>query len=184
GTAISQLLAKGVASIPSYDSSRPKEREMAYQKLFGDWVKAVSGDENAVKRLEENVLVYDEAVKVSHDLARTASEVAPGVLLVDAANKPLYDPGTLHAQLEKNPSCRIHVLRKSLGTIAALHGIQYSLAVAKGYQSKINLHDLLSSDTKSDPEAGIISNVSFLLHTSEDVWHNMVLPRLRETERP
>lgn len=180
GTAISQFLAKGIAAIPSYDASKPREREQEYQKLFTDWLKAVSGDQAAIKRLEERVLVYDDAVKVSLDLSRTARTIAPGVVLVDVANKPLFDPGTLHALLENDPECRVTVLRKSLGPLAALHGIQYSLSVAKAYQNKLNLHNLLSSDTKSDREAGVISNVSFLLHVSEDVFQRQVLPRLKK----
>ncbi len=179
GTPISQLLAKGIAVIPSYDATKPKEREIAHQKLFSDWLKAVSGNEAALKRLEEQVAAYDEAVKVSHILAKSALSIAPGVVLVDVVNKPLFDPGTLNALLETDPECRITVIRKNLGPIAAVHGIQYSLAVAKSFQKAINLHDLVPTDAKSSPEGGIISNVSFLLHISEDVWQKEVLPRLK-----
>lgn len=181
GSAISQLLAKGIAVIPSYDSTKPKEREIAHQKLFSDWLKAVEGNEAARKRLEEQVAEYDKAVKVSHDLAKGSVAIAPGVVLVDVANKPLYDPGTLTALLETDSECRITVIRKDLGPIAAVHGIQYSLAVAKSFQNDINLHELVPKDAKSSPEGGIISNVSFLLHTSEDIWHNEVLPKLKQT---
>ncbi|MCC6978994.1 MAG: hypothetical protein IT343_11780 [Candidatus Melainabacteria bacterium] len=178
GTPISQLLAKGIAVIPSYDPAKPKEREVAHQKLFSDWLKAVAGNEPALKRLEEQVGAYNDAVQVSHTLAKSAVVIAPGVVLVDVVNKPLFDPGTLNALLETDPQCRITVIRKSLGPIAAVHGIQYSLAVAKLFQNSINLHDLVPNDAKSSPEGGIISNVSFLLHTSEDVWFSEVLPRL------
>jgi hypothetical protein len=177
GTPISQLLAKGIATIPSYDSSRPKEREVAYQKLFSDWLKAVSGDNVARKRLEERVTVYDDAVLVSQQLAETATQVAKGIFLVDVVGKPLYDPGTLMSFLERDADCRVVAVRKSLGPIAALHGIQYSLSVAKAYQNIINLHKLVDSSAKSDPEIGIISNVSFLLHVSEDVWERDVFSR-------
>jgi len=124
------------------------------------------------------VNAYNEAVTVSHSLAKSAVEIAPGVVLVDVANKPLFDPGTLNALLETDPKCRITVIRKSLGPIAAVHGIQYSLAVAKLFQNTINLHDLVPTDAKSSPEGGIISNVSFLLHISEEIWFSEVLPRL------
>jgi hypothetical protein len=179
GTPISQLLAKGMAVIPSYDSSRPKEREKAQQKLFSDWLGAVSGDKAALKRLEKCQTAYDEAVRMACSLAKTASIMAPGVVLVDAANKPLFDPGTLNSLLESDPECRVMVVRKSLGPIAAHHGIQYSLSVAKAYQGTVNLQNLVPAQAKSDPAAGIISNVSFLLHTSEEVWQDVVLPRLR-----
>lgn len=179
GTPISQLLAKGIAVIPSYDATKPKDREIAHQKLFSDWLKAVEGNEAARNRLEEQVENYDQAVRVSHELVKSAVTVAPGVVLVDVSNKPLFDPGTLNALLETETTCQITVIRKDLGPIAAVHGIQYSLAVAKSYQNQINLHELVPTDAKSSPEVGIISNVSFLLHTSEDVWKNEVLPRLK-----
>lgn len=179
GTEISQLLAKGIAVLPSYDAERPKERETAQQKLFSDWLSAVRGDPNARKRLEDKVCEYDAAVCVSKQLAENSRTVAPGVVLADAVDKPVFDPGTLNALLEEVPGCRITVVRKNLGPIAALHGIQYSMSVAKACQGTINLFDLLPSDAKSSPEAGIISNVSFLLHVSEDVWNNQVFPRLQ-----
>ncbi len=179
GTPISQLLAKGMAVIPSYDSSKPKEREKAQQKLFSDWLSAVTGNKPALKRLEKSLTAYDEAVKVSQVLAQTAVVVAPGVALVDVSDKPLFDPGTLNAILESDPECRIMVVRKSLGPIAAHHGIQYSLAVTKAHQKTVNLQNLVPANAKSGPAAGIISNVSFLLHTSEDVWKEQVLPSLK-----
>jgi hypothetical protein len=180
GTPISQLLAKGMAVIPSYDSSKPKDREKAQQKLFSDWLSAVIGNKPALKRLEKSLVAYDEAVQVSHSLAKSAVAVVPGVVLVDVANKPLFDPGTLNALLEADAKCQVMVVRKSLGPIAAHHGIQYSLAVTKAYQKTVNLQNLVPAEAKSDPAAGIISNVSFLLHTSEEVWHEVVLPRLKD----
>lgn len=179
GSHISQLLAKGIAVIPSYDSSKPKEREIAYQKLFSDWLKAVAGNEAALKRLEERTKDYEAAVEVAMSLANTATVVAPGVVLVDVADSTLFDPGTLNALLEQRSDCRISVLRKSLGPIAAVHGIQYSLTVTKAYQNEISLYDLITDQLGAGPEAGVISNVSFLLHTSEDVWCRHILPKLQ-----
>lgn len=179
GSPISQLLAKGIAVIPSYDSTRPKQREEAYQSLFADWLKTVCGNEQAKLRLEEHTAVYEEAVRVSQSLAQTAISIAPGVMLVDVVDKPLFDPGTLNGLLERAPDCRIIVLRKSLGPIAAVHGIQYSLAVTKAYHDLINLHHFVSAQAKSSPEAGVISNVSFLLHTSEQVWQEQVFPKIK-----
>lgn len=184
GSHISQLLAKGMAVIPSYNPSRPREREEVQQSLFSDWLKAVQGNQAARQRLEERVTIYDQAVQASDKLAQSAKEVAPGVVLVDAVNDPSFDPGTLSALLESNPNCRITVVRKSVGPIAVFHGIQYSLSVAKRYQDGINLHDLVPRNAYSSPEAGIISNVSFLLHTSEDIWNDVVLPALLQSDRP
>lgn len=179
GSQISQLLAKGIAVIPSYDPSRPREREAAYQRLFQDWLKAVSGNEAALKRLEERTKDYDAAVEVARKLGSTATSVVPGVFLVNVAESLLFDPGTLNAALESLPDCKITVLRKSLGPIAAVHGIQYSLTVVKQYQDEISLYPLIEDVSGSGPEAGVISNVPFLLHTSEDVWRRHVLPKLQ-----
>lgn len=179
GSPLSQLLAKGIAVIPSYDPGKPHERESAHQRLFSDWLKAVAGNDAARKRLEALTHEYDRAVEVARELASRAFFVAPGVVLADVAHQPLYDPGTLNAMLEADPECKVTVVRKSLGPIAAIHGIQYSLSVAKPYQEEISLYECLPSQCQCEPDAGIISNVSFLLHVSEDVWNKHVLPALR-----
>jgi hypothetical protein len=179
GTPISQLLAKGIAVIPSYDPHKPKEREQAHQRLFEDWLNAVEGDKKARKKLEEREAQYERAVETAKRLAQSATQVAPHVVLVDTAEKELFDPGTLNALLEQRPNTKITVVRKSLGPIAAVHGIQYSLAVARQEHGNVDLRELVPKTAKSDPEGGVISNVSFLLHVSEDVWYTEVLPKLQ-----
>jgi len=180
GTHLSSLLAKGVTILPSFDPKTPERREKALEDLFKKWVKAVQGDAQALRTLEEGEGAYDRAVKEAESLVSTAREVAPGVVLVDTVDAGLYDVGTLLAGLEKLPGCRVTVLRKGLGPIAAAHGVQYSMAVAKAAQAEINLQLLLPADVKSDPKLGIISNVSFLLHVSEYVWQDVILPRLKQ----
>jgi hypothetical protein len=180
GSPISQLLAKGAATLPSYDAKNHDFRERSMQKLFTDWIAAVQGDKSAEERLMKGVSAYDEAVVVAQDLSKTAKEVLPGVVLVDCTDQPVYDPGTLISLVEKNHDCRITVLRKSLGPIAMHHGVQYSLAVAKAYQDEINLQKLMPLDTRSDPQYGVITNVSFLLHVSEYFWKEQVMPGLKE----
>ncbi len=179
GTPISQLLAKGVTTLPSFDAKHPKQREQAQQQLFFDWMEAVQGNKRAEELLQGGVAAYDEAVKVSQKLANTAREVAPKVVLVDCVDQAIFDVGTLISLLEQKTGCLVTVLRKGLGPIAALHGVQYSLAVAKSHQNIINLQTLVPPQSKSDPSAGIISNVSFLLHVSQDVWDGQVLPELQ-----
>lgn len=183
GSPLSALLAKGVATLPPYDPARPREREKALEQLFMRWVATVKGDARAAASLEAGVEAYDQAVEVARGLAPTAVEVAPGVMLVDTVESELYDPGTLMAILEKRDGCKITVLRKDKGPIAALHGIQYSLAVTKNYQKKVNLQNILPTTTKSDPKLGVISNVTFLLHVSDLVWHDQVLPELLENKQ-
>ncbi len=180
GSPLSQLLAKGVATLPSFDPKDPLRREHAQQALFADWVKAVQKDKQAEIRLNAVVVAYDAAVNVSETLAAGATEVVPGVILADCTEKPVFDPGTLLYLLEQRPGCRVTVLKKGLGPIAAVHGTQYSLAVAKSFQKEINLQKILPTDTKSGPQFGVISNVSFLLHVSENVWADRVLCRLSE----
>lgn len=179
GTPLSQLLAKGAATLPSFDIRDSTVRERAQQKLFSDWVAAVKGNTAAKSRLEDAVAAYDDAVILSEALALTAIEVAPGVVLVDCVDRGIFDVGTLLALLEKNTNCLVTVLKKGLGPIAALHGSQYSLAVAKAYQNKISLQTLVPPDWKSDPHFGVISNVSFLLHVSQNIWDEQVLPELK-----
>lgn len=179
GSPISQLLAKGSATLPSYDAKNHDFREKSMQKLFTDWIAAVQGDKFAEERLLKSVSAYDDAVVVAHDLSKTARVVIPGVVLVDCTDQPVYDPGTLISTLERTHNCKVTVLRKSLGPIAALHGVQYSLAVAKNYQDEINLQKLMPLDTRSDPQYGVITNVSFLLHVSEYFWNEQVLPGLK-----
>jgi hypothetical protein len=48
----------------------------------------------------------------------------------------------------------------------------------------VDLRKLVPTAAKSDPETGLISNVSFLLHVSEDVWTNEVFPRLKTEAVP
>jgi len=180
GSLVSQLLAKGMATLPSFDPKDPKRREQAQKELFRDWVEVVQGNKRSQVRMEAIVVRYDEAVQVAQELAREAKEVVAGVLLVDCVGSPVFDVGTLTTLVEQASGCRISVIRKDLGPLAQLHGIQYSLAVAKQYQTEINLQKLLPPEMRSDLQSGIISNVSFLLHVSEYIWLEEAVPRLRE----
>lgn len=180
GTEIASLLAKGMATLPIYDPQNPHQREKLQEQLFIRWVAAVGGNTKAIAQLHDGVAAYDAAVLKAQQLSCTAQEVAPGVILVDTSQSELYDVGTLTSLLEAVPGCRITVLRRSNGPIAALHQIQYSLAVAKAYQSRINLKHLLPPHFKSDLREGIITNVPFLLHASPDKWQEYVLPALRQ----
>ncbi|MBS1953128.1 MAG: hypothetical protein JST89_03025 [Cyanobacteria bacterium SZAS-4] len=179
GTPLSQLLAKGVATLPTYDPEKHDERERAQERLFARWVSAVEGDQRAIDSLQTGVTTYDEAVLASHEIAPKAREVAPGVVLADVMLTPFFDVGTLLALLEDRPGCKVTVIKKGNGPIAALHGVQYSLAVAKPYQDEIKFPSLLPPHAKSDPSGGIISNLSFLLHVNERVWNEYILPGLR-----
>lgn len=180
GSYKSQLLAKGIAVLPSFDYRKPREREDAKQKLFSRWIDAVNGNETALKALEESEAAFDEAVAIAKRLAADIKEVAPGVVLADAFDAPIYDVGTLTHLLEQQPGCRVTVVRKALGPIAAIHGVQYSMSVPKILQDQIDLRKFVPQDVKPDPTRGIISNVSFLLHVSDQIWNDFVLPALQD----
>jgi hypothetical protein len=178
GSPLSQLLAKGIATLPSFDRRKPKEREDAKKRLFARWLDAAKGNQNALKELERTAHLFDDATEVSKHLASQLQLVAPGVVLVDASDSPIYVPGALMHLMEEGSDCRVTVVRKALGPIAALHGIQYSLSVTKQYQDQVDLRKLIPSNWKADPANGVISNVPFLLHVSEEMWLNHVLPKL------
>jgi hypothetical protein len=180
GTTISQFLAKGMASLPSYDPARPGEREGLQGQLFADWVAAVQGDGKALLSLQKVVAVYDSAVAAAVALAREAKRITPHVVLADTTGSPLFDVGTLTSLMEQMPDCRVTAIRRDKGPIAALHGVQYSLAVAKPFQREIDLKRLLPETVNSDPREGIITNVSFLLHVSQERWDDCVLPALKK----
>jgi hypothetical protein len=175
GTPIATLLAKGIAVLPKIDPSNPESRDKHKQQLFARWVQAVQGNADAREKLEGVAVDYDIAVQVAEKLSKEAVMVAPGVVLVDVQKVLNYDEGSLTVFLEKIPGCRITVIRKAIGPIAALLGVQYSLAVAKGFQKEIDLRRFLPDDIETGPRAGAISNVSFLLHVSEDNWKKYVL---------
>lgn len=179
-TPIALLLVKGLATLPPFDANRPQFSEDAKSKLFQEFVAAASGEQTALDSLNRKVEAYEASVKVAEGIAAEASEPAPGVVMVNAVGKPRHDLTTLTQRLESRPGCRVTVVRKDNGPIAAKHGgVQYSLAVVKAEQANINLQGLLTPGFVSSPESGIISNTSFLLHVSQEVWESQVLPALR-----
>jgi hypothetical protein len=179
-TPIALLLVKGLATLPPFDANRPQFSEDAKSKLFQEFVAAASGDKTAVDGLNRKVETYEASVKVAEGIAAEASEPAPGVVMVNAVGKPRHDLTTLTQKLESRTGCRVTVVRKDNGPIAAKHGgVQVSMAVVKAEQAKINLQELLPTGFVSSPDTGIISNTTFLLHVSEKVWGETVLPGLR-----
>ena len=180
GSQISQLLAKGVATLPTYDPERPHEREETLQRLFSNWVLAVQGDEKARLTLSKGVESYDAAVRVALKLAEGAREILPGIYLVDVTDSVVFDIGTLSSTVESFPDTRITILKKDKGPIASQHGLQYSLIVSKNSQNDIDLREFAPPEINNDPASGVISNVSFLLHVSESIWIDYVYPKLEE----
>lgn len=169
------LLVQGLATLPPFDAGRPQVAEDAKSKLFDTFAKTVGGDVVARASLEKGVAEYQAQVAVARELAGTVQTVCTNVGLVDIRGKRPHI-GTLGAELDK--SYTVTVLLKSDGPIAKAHGVQYSLSVRKADQAGLNLQAILPSGFVSSPEAGIISNTSFLLHVSEKTWSEVVLPAL------
>lgn len=134
----------------------------------------------ATARLMERVALYEAQIAEAERLAGTATEPTPGVWLVDTIGADRYDLGTLSRALEARPGCRVTVVRKDGGPIAAAcGGVQYSLARTKAVEDAgIDLRTLLPEGTESSPASGVISNTPFLLHVSEERWTE-ILPALR-----
>lgn len=179
-SSLGELLVKGLATLPPYNAKQPQVSEEAKGKLFAEFVAAVSGDAKAKASLEAKVEAFEKGVRLAQELASQAAKILPDVVLVDTTGAGRHDLGTLTRGLESVPDCRITVVRKDNGPIAAVHdGVQYSIAVVEKFQQEINLQDLLPGGFESSPAAGIISNTRFLLHVSERVWGEVILPALK-----
>lgn len=178
---IAVLLVKGMATLPAFNPRNPAIAEKAKGDLFSLFVSAVEGGAEARASLEAKVEAYEKGVAVAKGLVSKAAEVTMGVVMVNAVGSSRYDLMTLSRGLERGEGVMVTVVRKGNGPIAAVHdGVQYSLAVVRKHQSEVNLQELLPEGFSSSPEAGVISNTTFLLHVSEKVWEETILPALQE----
>lgn len=178
-TPIALLLVKGMATLPPFNAERPQVSEEAKGKLFAEFATAADGDAAALESLGCKVEAYETGVRVAEALAAKATQPVSGVVMVDAVGKPRHDLTTLTQRLEAIAGAKVTVVRKDNGPIAPKHGgVQISLAVIKAFQAEVNLQELLDPGFISSPESGIISNTTFLLHVSESVWNETILPAL------
>ncbi len=69
GTALSQLLAKGMATLPKIDPRKPESRDKAKQHLFVQWISAVQGNTTAIEQLKKSLAGYDASVAYASELA-------------------------------------------------------------------------------------------------------------------
>lgn len=173
------LAVRGLATLPPFNA----KSEDAKRDFFAQFVAASQGDMNAVSSLQTRVAQYEASVAEAEKLAREITEPLPGIALVDVCGASRYDLNTLNRAMEAT-GAMITVIRKDIGPIAAQHGVQYSLAVVDKYQKDLNLQEFLPNGFESSPEAGIISNTTFLLHVSERVWEDVVLPELESRLGP
>lgn len=173
------LFTRAMATLPPFDANRPQVSEDAKAKLFTDFVSMIQGNLEAQVRLQKGVEVYEAGVREAERLAETVTDIIPSVAFVDLMTSSRFDLTTLAQKMEARPGVKVTVQKKAQGPIATkCGGVQYSLAVAKAHQAEVNLQECLPSGFTSSPEAGIISNTTFLLHVSESVWNETVLPAL------
>lgn len=178
-TPLGWTVVRALSTLPPFNPKRPEVAENAKRDLFAQFASAASGDTEARAELEAKVAAYEAGVAEAKKLAEGIGAPCAKVAYVDTCGAPRHDLTTLTRAMEAT-GCKVTVVRKDMGPIAAAHGVQYSLAVVKRYQEEIDLRTLVPAGSESSPAAGLISNTSFLLHCSEKVWEETVLPALRE----
>ena len=173
-TELGWLLNQCWCSLEPRDSKKPEIHEAAVQELFSRFIDAfidaVAGYQDAGDWLREKAARYDAMVEAATEAAVLSEPVgSTGWFLVDLVGKRV-DRGTLTRLLEER-GATVVVSKLDSGVIAGLHGgVQYSAATTSLSKGQINLTTLKPDDLVSSPESGVISNVPFLLHMSQQVW--------------
>lgn len=174
---VGELLNKAGATLPPF---KDKSYEGACTSLYENWVKATQGDKIALVELSTKVeKLFEDMVVKAKAIATTATEVATGVWLVDVAGIHNYHMATLAADMEARPGCRVTVIRKDDGPIAQIGGVQYSLARHTSDED-LDMKNLFPKGFNSSAQTGMIGNVPFLIHASQKVWEEILLPTLKE----
>ena len=181
-TAIGWTAVRALSTLPPFNKEKPEISENAKKQLFERFVAAASGDSAARGELEKAVAEYEAGVaEAERLLAEKMSVPCKGVTLVDSVGAARSDLNTLTKGMEKD-GVVVTVVRKDFGPIAGKpggHGVQYSLAVVQKHQAELDLRTLVPAGTETSPQAGLLSNVAFLLHCSESVWNAIILPALK-----
>jgi hypothetical protein len=175
-------LVQGMAALPPYNPKNPRASEEAKAELFTQFVLASQGDFQALQWLDGKVQAYEELISKTKEVISEVEEILPGVQFVDISGKGKIHLQTLAAHMERQPGCRVTVVCKDVGPICSVGrwDRQYSLSVPRKFQQEVNLQDLLPEGFVSDPKVGVISNTSFLLHVSREVWEEIILPSLKK----
>ncbi len=180
-TALGWTVVRALSTLPAFNPKRPEVAENAKKELFESFLAAAQGDAEAKASLEAKVEAYECAVAAARRLlAEKISHPCKGVVMVDAVGAGRPDLNTLTRGMEKVGAI-VTVVRKDVGPIAGKpggHGVQLSCAVVRKHQAELDLRDLVPEGAESSPQAGLLSNVAFLLHCSEEVWRETILPAL------
>lgn len=181
-TKLGWTAVRALSTLPPFNREKPEISENAKKQLFERFVAAASGDSAALGELEKAVSEYEAGVAESERLlAEKMSVPCKGVTMIDSVGAARSDLNTLTKGMEKE-GVFVTVVRKDFGPIAGKpggHGVQYSMSVAQKYQAEIDLRTLVPTGMETSPQAGLLSNVAFLLHCSEKVWNETILPALR-----
>jgi len=180
-TALGWTAVRALSTLPPFNKEKPEISENAKKQLFERFVAAASGDSAARAELEKAVAEHGAGVEEAERLLAEKMFVpCKGVTLVDSVGAARSDLNTLTKGMEKD-GVVVTVVRKDFGPIAGKpggHGVQYSLAVVQKHQAELDLRTLVPTGTETSPQAGLLSNVAFLLHCSESVWNTTILPAL------
>ncbi len=180
-TELGWTAVRALSTLPPFNKERPEVSENAKKDLFARFVAAAEGNAEARGELESAVEAYEAGVtEAKRLLAEKMSHPCKGIVMIDSVGAARSDLNTLARGMETNGAI-VTVVRKDFGPIAGKpggHGVQYSLAVVRGHQSDLDLRDLVLEGMESSPQAGLLSNTSFLLHCSETVWTETILPGL------
>lgn len=178
-TPLAETLTKAMASLPPFDLANPGPAEKAKAALWGEFVAAASGNEQAKVSLETKVAAYEEGLAVAKAVAATAVEMLPGMWFVDTCRFGRFDLTTAADSMNRRPGCLVTVMRKPIGPIATkCGGIQYSLSVPPARQKEMDLRTLVPEGQAIGLEVGLLANTSFLLHCSQEVWDGVIFPAL------
>lgn len=183
-TELGWTAVRALATLPPFNKERPEVSENAKKDLFARFVAAAKGNAEARGQLESVVEVYEGGVaEAERLLAEKTERLLEGcVVLVDTVGAARADLNTLSRGMESQGAPWVTVVRKDFGPIAGKpggHGVQYSLAVPQDCQKALDLRCLVPEGMESSPQAGLLSNTSFLLHCSETVWTETILPGLK-----
>lgn len=180
-TELGWTAVRALSTLPPFNKERPEVSENAKKDIFARFVAAAEGSVEARGELESAVEAYEAGVtEAKRLLDEKMSHPCKGIVMIDSVGAARSDLNTLSRGMETNDVV-VTVVRKDFGPIAGKpggHGVQYSLAVVHDHQSKLDLRDLVLEGMESSPQAGLISNTSFLLHCSETVWTETILPGL------
>lgn len=183
-TALGWTAVRALTLLPPFNKERPEVSENAKRDLFARFVAAAQGDDFERAVLESMVAEHDAAVEEAKRLLeeRTTKFLAGCVIVVDTVGAARSDLNTLSRGMEIMGAPWVTVVRKDFGPIAGKpggHGVQYSLAVPQDCQEALDLRCLVPDGMESSPQAGLLSNTSFLLHCSEGIWNETILPALQ-----